>query len=125
MTMQCPKCDSTMQPLDIPSSRSLRCTQCQGLWVSVGEERELHAHADGVDTGDIVVGQRYNQIDRITCPSCPDCQLIRMVDAAQPHIWFESCGVCFGRFYDAGELRDSAEHTVMEFIRDLDAPERV
>ena len=29
------------------------------------------------------------------------------------------------RFYDAGEFRDYAEHTFLEFLRDLDAPERV
>jgi len=124
--MLCPKCDATMQSLDLPYVRSLRCSQCHGLWVAVGEERELIAAASQVDTGDVTVGARYNGIDRITCPSCTgDTQLIRMVDAAQPHIWFESCGVCFGRFYDAGELRDTAEHTVAEFIRNLDAPERV
>jgi uncharacterized protein len=110
--MQCPKCDAAMQSLDVPSMRSLRCSQCQGVWVSVGEERELIAAAARVDTGDVAVGAHYNGFDRITCPSCTgDTQLIRMVDAAQPHIWFESCGACFGRFYDAGELRDTAEHT--------------
>lgn len=124
--MQCPKCSSSMQPLDVPSSNSLRCGQCQGLWVAVGEEGELTAHAGHVDVGDEATGAHWNGVDRIACPSCPtDSRLIRMVDARQPHIWFESCGVCFGRFYDAGELRDTAEHTLAEFIRNLDAPERV
>jgi len=124
--MQCPKCDASMRSLDVPHTRSMRCDDCHGVWVAVGEERELTVAAGQVDTGDAAVGARYNGIDRITCPSCTgDTQLIRMVDAAQPHIWFESCGVCFGRFYDAGELRDTAEHTLAEFIRNLDAPERV
>ncbi len=124
--MQCPKCSASMQALDVPTSNSLRCGQCLGIWVSVGEEGELTACADSVDVGDEATGATWNQVDRIACPSCAtDAKLIRMIDARQPHIWFESCGTCFGRFYDAGELRDTAEHTLAEFIRNLDAPERV
>jgi uncharacterized protein len=47
-----------------------------------------------------------------------------MVDPQQPHIWFESCKNCYGRFYDAGEFRDFAEHTLVEFFEDLNAPAR-
>lgn len=123
--MQCPKCSSPMQAIDILSSRSQRCTHCGGLWLTMGETRLLKAEAEAVDTGDAAIGAHYNQIDRIKCPSCADSQLLRMVDPQQPHIWFESCSFCFGRFYDAGEFRDLAEHSLLEFIRDLDAPERV
>ena len=91
----------------------------------MGEPRLLKAQAEAVDTGDATVGEIYNHIDRIKCPSCADSQLVRMVDPQQPHIWFESCSFCFGRFYDAGEFRDFAEHTLLEFLQDLDAPERV
>lgn len=123
--MQCPKCSSPMEAIGILSSRSQRCTKCGGLWLTMGENRLLKAEAGRVDTGDAAVGEQYNHIDRIKCPVCADRQLVRMVDAHQPHIWFESCSNCFGRFYDAGEFRDYAEHTLLEFIRDLDAPERV
>ena len=123
--MQCPKCASAMEAIAILSARSQRCTQCGGLWLTMGENRLLKAEAERVDTGDAAVGERYNHIDRINCPVCVERPLVRMVDPQQPHIWFESCSHCFGRFYDAGEFRDYAEHTLMEFIRDLDAPERV
>lgn len=123
--MQCPKCRSPMQAIDLLSARSQRCTNCQGLWLTMGENRLLKPLAEQVDTGDAAVGERYNHIDRINCPVCTDRPLVRMVDPQQPHIWFESCSHCFGRFYDAGEFRDYAEHTFLEFLRDLDAPERV
>ncbi|WP_256451845.1 zf-TFIIB domain-containing protein [Lysobacter sp. S4-A87] len=123
--MQCPKCSSPMQAIDILSSRSQRCTHCSGLWLVMGEERLLKAQAEIVDTGDAAVGAQYNHVDRIKCPTCADSQLVRMVDPQQPHIWFESCSFCFGRFYDAGEFRDFAERTLLEFFQDMDAPERV
>ena len=123
--MQCPKCNSPMEPIELLSSLSQRCTQCKGLWLTMGENRLLKAEAERVDIGDAQVGEHYNHVDRIKCPVCFDRQLVRMVDAQQPHIWFESCSNCFGRFYDAGEFRDYAEHTLRDFFLELDAPERV
>ena len=40
------------------------------------------------------------------CPACGHYPLIHMVDPHQPHLRFESCKFCYGRFYDAGEFRD-------------------
>ena len=50
--------------------------------------------------------------------------MIRMVDAKQSHIWFEHCGSCFGYFFDAGELRDLKEDTILDFIKSWFTPER-
>jgi hypothetical protein len=71
------------------------------------------------------LGSLQNAIDRINCPVCPSGQpLIRMVDPKQPHIWFESCTVCYGRFYDAGEFKDFAEFTVAEWFKGLKSTAR-
>jgi Zn-finger nucleic acid-binding protein len=43
--------------------------------------------------------------------------MVRMVDAAQPHIWVESCPVCHGTFFDAGEFTDFKEHRIGEILR--------
>ena len=50
---------------------------------------------------------------------CPidNVRMIRMVDAGQPHIWFESCPVCHGAFFDAGEFTDFKERTLIEMFR--------
>lgn len=122
--MQCPKCDSVMAPVAYQTSTVHRCTNCAGLWFEPVDHERLKELAEQVDTGDAEVGKQYNRIDRINCPKCTNRPLIRMVDAQQPHIWFESCKHCYGRFYDAGEFRDFAEHTLAEFFEDLDAPAR-
>jgi hypothetical protein len=46
-------------------------------------------------------------------------------DLDQPHIWFERCAVCGGSFLDAGEFRDVKHHTIVDFLKDLLAKERV
>ena len=122
--MHCPKCDSAMAPVAYESSTVHRCTHCAGLWFEPLDHELLKDAAAEIDTGDAEVGAGYNRVDRITCPKCTNWPLIRMVDAQQPHIWFESCKNCYGRFYDAGEFRDFAEHTLAEFFEDLAAPAR-
>ena len=95
------------------------------MWFEMLAHEQLVHFAEQIDIGSAEQGAEYNRIDRIDCPVCAGKQdLIRMVDPQQPHIWFESCQNCFGRFYDAGEFTDLAEHGFLEWIRDLDAPER-
>ena len=50
--------------------------------------------------------------------------MIRMVDLEQPHIWFEHCTVCGGSFFDAGEFKDLAHHTVVDSFKDLNTRAR-
>jgi Zn-finger nucleic acid-binding protein len=50
--------------------------------------------------------------------------MVKMVDARQPHIRYESCSVCYGVFFDAGEFRDYNKETVLDFFRALFAKER-
>ena len=72
---------------------------------------------ESIDTG-TPHAERRDTVVRIDCPVC-HTQMIRMVDVKQPHIWYESCPVCFGVFYDAGEFRDHKEHHVLGFFKDL------
>ena len=87
-------------------------------------EQESKEIADGVDIGDPEVGKEFNEIDRIKCPVCPNSTLLRMVDPKQPHIWYESCPTCYGRFFDAGELKDQSEHTLSDLIKMFKVKER-
>ena len=85
----------------------------------------LKAYAEEIDIGDPRQGEACNQVDRIACPVCEGRRpLVRMVDPQQPHIWFESCQNCYGRFYDAGEFKDFAEHDFHDLILDWNAKPR-
>ena len=114
-----------MERVTHPTAHVDRCTQCRGLWFAMREHEHLKAEAARVDIGDAAVGERYDSVDRIDCPQCQHVPLLRMVDPVQPHIWFESCKFCYGRFYDAGEFRDFAEITLLETLLPRTKPERV
>ena len=123
--MQCPKCSNEMSEVPNLPAKASRCTHCNGVWLEMLAELQLAPFVAQIDTGSVEQGREYNRVDRIHCPACPGEQdLIRMVDPQQPHLWFESCQSCFGRFYDAGEFTDLTEHSFSEWFNDLDAPAR-
>lgn len=122
--MQCPKCQEEMTQVAVQEGSADRCTGCGGLWFDAHESEQFGSSAAQLDTGSAERGSELNAIDRIRCPVCPDSRLIRMVDAGQPHIWFEGCPTCHGQFFDAGEFRDLSERTLGELIRSFSAKAR-
>jgi Zn-finger nucleic acid-binding protein len=124
--INCPKCGSPMGKVTFSSVVVDRCTSCRGLWFDAREHERLKAMegSEEIDPGppegskaakasaeDKRVGDA-----KMNCPVC-HTRLIRMVDHQQPHIHFESCTVCHGSFFDAGEFRDYKEHTVAEWFK--------
>jgi len=102
-----------------------RCTQCGGIWFDEFEKEQLKAlkGSESVDTGSASEGAEFDAIDRIDCPVC-QVEMTRMVDPRQSHIWFESCPVCYGVFFDAGEFKDYKQETILDFFKGLRTPER-
>lgn len=128
--MQCPKCHAAMHLLANQESPVHRCEGCHGLWFELMAHEDLRDHADEIDLvePDPALEDQPLPADpaapapTLLCPACTHYPLIHMVDPQQPHIRFESCKFCYGRFYDAGEFRDFAdegdhETTLDKFIK--------
>ena len=123
--MNCPKCSADMQLVIYEGIGVERCTKCRGLWFDMLEHEHLAAieGSEAIDLGSDELGERFNNVDDIDCPKCSS-PMLKMVDANQPHIWYEGCPDCFGVFFDAGEFRDYREKTVLDFFRDIFTKER-
>ena len=123
--MQCPKCAHDMEKMSYKDIEVDRCTLCKGLWFDALEHEALKATpgSEAIDSGDPEVGKLFNEEERVKCPVC-HVPMLKMVDAEQPHIWYESCTVCYGVFFDAGEFTDYKHHTFMDFLRGLRTRER-
>jgi PAT family beta-lactamase induction signal transducer AmpG len=123
--MRCPKCRSDMEQILIDGTEIDRCSSCHGLWFDDGELEKLRTReaAAALDIGDIRTGKKQNKIEHYRCPRCAG-SMNRLVDADQPHIWFEQCDSCRGSFFDAGELTDLATVSVADFFKRFTAPER-
>lgn len=118
--MTCPKCNAEMAKVAYESIEVNRCVQCDGLWFDMLEAEHMKALAgsEEIDIGDPAVGEALDERVRIDCPVC-HTRMIKMVDARQSHIHYESCPVCYGVFFDAGEFADYKQTTVLEFFRAL------
>ena len=114
-----------MEKVDFHGTEVDRCRDCQGLFFDEFEKDALKKFKDAatLDVGSAKVGKVFNKVDLINCPRCSG-RMIRMVGLQQNHIWFEHCTVCGGSFFDAGEFRDLAKETIVDFFRDLLTPER-
>lgn len=123
--MECPKCSSEMEKVTFHHVEVDRCTNCEGMWFDILEHEELKtiAGSESIDVGDPEKGKEFNKIDRIFCPTCQS-PMIRMVDPRQSHIWYETCSVCNGIFFDAGEFADYKDITIMDFFKGLKTGER-
>lgn len=122
--MKCPKCKAPMEQFHNPYADYEQCTGCKGLWLDMLENEDLKEVADAIDTGSPELGKKYNEMGDVYCPVCSNNKMLRMVDPEQPHIWFEQCPTCNGRFYDAGEFKDVSEHTIGDFFKDIFTRER-
>ena len=115
MNMNCPKCRSKFESISFGDTQVERCLGCQGLWFDMLEKEDLVKikGSEAIDIGNDQVGEEYDDLRDIHCPHCT-VEMIPMVDKDQDHIKYESCTVCYGTFFDAGEFRDLKEHTVIE-----------
>lgn len=116
--MQCPKCAAEMVKVTFEGIEVDRCSRCQGIWFDMLEHEDLKAlrGSESIDTGPAELGKAQNLQDRISCPVC-GVPTIRMVVAAQPHISYEACTICYGVYMDAGEFTDFREETFAETLR--------
>ena len=116
--MECPKCQARMEVVRFEDTEVDRCVRCGGLWFDVLEQEELKRRpgSEAIDTGPAWMAPMHDVQVKVFCP-VDGALMVRMVDAAQPHIWLESCPVCHGTFFDAGEFTDFKEHTIGELLR--------
>jgi Zn-finger nucleic acid-binding protein len=116
--LRCPKCRAAMAPVRMAETEIDRCTGCGGLWFDMLEQEDLRAvpGADVLDSGDRSLAARYDRVGLVRCP-VDDQIMVRLVDRARPSLWFESCPLCYGVFFDAGEFAEFREEHFGDLFR--------
>ena len=118
--MKCPKCNDQFETISFHDIEVERCLGCAGLWFDMLEKDDLVkiAGAESIDIGSEQVGKQYRDMEDVKCPQC-SVEMIPMVDKDQDHIKYESCPICYGTFFDAGEFRDLKEISVLDRFRSM------
>jgi len=113
--MKCPKCQSQFETITFQEIEVDRCLGCRGLWFDMLEKEDLVRieGSEAIDIGSDQVGKKYRDMEDVKCPHCK-VEMLPMVDKDQFHIKYESCPICYGTFFDAGEFRDLKENSVLE-----------
>ena len=118
--MKCPKCNSEMERVEYQAIEVDRCTKCKGIWFDYLEAEKLKEMkgSEIIDVGSPELFEKYDRVDNIECPKCHSV-MGKMVENNQPHIWYETCDLCYGVFFDAGEFKDYKEENILDFFKDL------
>jgi Zn-finger nucleic acid-binding protein len=116
--MICPKCSAAMESVVFEKIEVERCTACHGLFFEARKADKLKVlpGSEAIDIGTAEEGQKHNSHDRIRCPR-DTTPMVRIVDRKQSHIHLETCPVCQGTFFDAGEFSDWKHETVLDVIK--------
>lgn len=117
--MECPKCHHEMNTKNFGAALSIqRCTRCHGIWCTSADLGALEdvPMLDVLDEGDAHLGELYNRIVEINCPTC-QTPMTNQAVPNQEHISVETCSTCTGVFLDAGELRDASHYTFSDWFK--------
>jgi len=116
--MDCPKCKRPMEQVTFEGIEVDRCTGCRGLFFDLMEAERLRGKhgSESIDVGDPRVGSQQNANDHIRCPR-DTSPMVRIVDPDQPHLYLETCSVCYGTFFDAGEFTDWKQDSLGDVFR--------
>ncbi len=121
-TLNCPKCSAVMEKVSFGGTTVDRCVSCKGIWFDAREQEHLKdaAGSEALDVGGPASAPAPAPPPggKVLCPVCRT-PMIRMTDHQQPHLKYESCTVCYGVFFDAGEFRDYKELTLAESVKRL------
>ena len=121
-SMDCPKCPGVLESRTYGRKiRVHRCSDCGGLWCKpkvLLEMRKEWMSEAVLDSGDPKLGAALDKLDNIRCPE-DGVTMVRKTDEQQSHIWYESCTICGGLYFDAGEFTDLKYDTLMDRVRDF------
>lgn len=125
--LSCPACAKPMEKVQEADITIDRCTSCGGLWLDALEKDRILANKGAAKKLDPARATRATDVaGSVPAPQkkptlCPrdTSTLIRMVDHKQPHIHYESCKVCGGAFFHAGDLRDLGSFSLLERLRSM------
>lgn len=107
-----------MNEIENPSFNAQKCSSCAGIWFKDGSHQvaKLIKGIDKIDSPKPNSDVAYNDVRDIDCPECSQ-KMFKMVDSSQLHIQFEACADCDGVFFDAGEITDLSNFSILEQIK--------
>ncbi len=121
--ISCPKDAEPMERITLGTVAIDRCPSCGGVWLDRGEldalrrtmlKDEHRATLDALD--DLGTKEPDARPQPLLCPR-DHTRMSTHRHHHQHHIEFDTCTKCGGMFFDAGELSDLTEFTLVERLK--------
>ena len=115
--LQCPKCNSPMEKVNLEEIEIDRCRACRGIFFDICEHEDLAA----LETAafDEEKSSKNNPMNQMRDYDCPRCQvkMLKLVAVRHVDIQYEKCPHCSGVFFDAREFSEyKREESVFDVL---------
>lgn len=102
--MKCPKCDGTLQRVQIDQVDVDQCDRCSGLWFDLGELQKVLAAEDVQKIRSTIDRSGTQDAQRAICPVCGGAGKMVPVVSRNREVHVDTCSICYGQWLDGGEL---------------------
>ncbi|MGE5472902.1 MAG: zf-TFIIB domain-containing protein [Ignavibacteriales bacterium] len=110
--MNCPKCNSTLEPAEVENIKIEVCPSCDGIWLDKFEiTKILHCDFDSIKTSEISKALEKDKdvsnskTESIKCPVC-SLPMTNTNYLFNDNIKIDMCSECYGIWLDDGELKE-------------------
>lgn len=115
---RCGKCGGPFAALFLDGLIVDRCSQCRGVWLDAGElERLIGTASKKSLENEPSDRMKRAPLDRLV-GSCPSCKIgLHAFEVPNQPASFEVCPLCYGMWFDRGELRLLREPEIVLWLR--------
>ncbi len=117
--MKCPRCGSTLRPIEYDGQTVDVCAGCQGEWLHAGELQKIVEHHDEVFTPqelasldavnrEIFTAEKDDH-DELNCPVCGNVRMAHVNYGDTSGILLHKCTECGGIWMDKDQLQKVEE----------------
>ena len=117
--MNCPRCESTLSPVEYDGVKVQVCSGCKGEWLEAGELQTLAEHHDEVFTPQEIQSleavnkeiftPEKDDHDELNCPACAEVTMEHFNYADTSGIILHKCSECGGVWADKDQLQKVEE----------------
>jgi Zn-finger nucleic acid-binding protein len=117
--MNCPRCNSALQPVEYDGQKVEVCPECKGEWLHAGELQKIVEHHDEVFTPaeiaslaavnkEIFTAEKDDR-DELNCPCCGNVRMEHFNYGDTSGVILHKCAECGGIWMDKDQLRKVEE----------------
>jgi Zn-finger nucleic acid-binding protein len=117
--MKCPRCNSTLNPVEYDGQIVEVCPNCKGEWLHAGELQKIVEHHDEIFTPEEIASMKAvnkeiftaeeDDHDELNCPLCGSVQMEHFNYGDTSGVILHKCAKCGGIWMDKDQLKKVEE----------------